>query len=354
MKKLFFLSVMALSLAMTSCTSDSPNNLSSGTIEDTVEELLETYGLDKSYSTLMTGYYECNNESTRVILAKLAAAGVIKYEVERYAWWNKHLSAGYYFGHYYGNQSYSFEEHFMVNVELTEQGKKLCVDSIPTPEPKMDKDMEQPELDPKLPENNYKKEEWPVIPNPEAPEADTEEEEAQEVVEQVKEEFHNLNNIFSEIEEEKVYEDHNNAILPLDLETKVKYETAKEKQNTKEVILRSSSQKVVKGRYIQTKINPATGLAEATAEVIIKMVDVTPAGRILDGKREGTRLCAPVEYIYYNDRGWILKNDHLELNVVSTLALSMLKNAANAVQQVANGLSHAIAADTLAIDEYFD
>lgn len=321
---------LVVSVSLESCSSDDSANLSKGTVEDAVSSLLEDGGLEKSYCKIAEGYYEINSENARVALAKLAAAGVITYKVERFAWWNKCLQTGSYFGYYYGNKSYIYEEHFMVDVALTDEGKKYVVDSIPMPEIKEDKDMKQPELDANLPENNYEKENWPKIPNPEAAE-----EETNEVAEKVKEAVEdaytsNVTSLFEELEEDKTRNNANEAYMPMDINAKLKYEAAKKKENVNMLIMESSRIDVDKVRYIQTYINPETGISEARAEVIVEMKDVTVAGRVLDGKAEGTKLCTEVHFVYYNDKGWVLQDKHLDFKATSALGAASLNNKVSA------------------------
>ena len=334
MKKFLFFGLVAFACLLASCT-QSPESISERTIKNAVQEELEQNMLDQSYTTLRVGYFECKYESDRIILAKLAAAGVITYEVERYAWWNKYLQVGNLWGNYYGTKEYFFEEHFMVNVELTEAGKKMVVDTIPLPQERIDEDMKQPEINlEKFPEFNYERENWPEIPNPEAaderPEAPAQEE--QEVPELSSRSYANLNNIFDKKETETPQNDENmrEALLSLDVETQTQYLAAKEKEHTTDVVLKSSALKVDGVRFIQTYIDQETGLARATAEVIVKTIDVTSAGRILDDKYEGTKLCAPVEFMYYDDKGWVLQSHDIRFSATSEIAEKYLKREVNA------------------------
>lgn len=325
MKKYLFFCLVAFAYLLASCT-QSPESISERTIKKAVQEELEQNMLDQSYTKIPVGYFECDDESARIILAKLAAAGVITYEVERYAWWNKYLAAGNFWGNYYGAKEYFFEEHFMVNVELTDEGKKMAVDTIPQPQERIDEDMKQPEINlEEFPEFNYEREKWPEIPNPEAPDERPEApaQEEQEVPEVSSEAYANLNNIFDQKEKETPQIDENmrEALLSLDVETQTKYLAAKEKEHTTGVILKSSALKVADVRFIRTNIDQKT----ATAEVIVKTVDVTPAGRIIDGKYENTKLCAPVEFMYYDDKGWVLQSHDIRFSAASEIAEKYLK-----------------------------
>lgn len=310
MKRLLLFGTTILTLFICSCSSQTRDNLPSGVVEDAVAEQMKRSMLDQSYTKLKTGYFECNEENTRITLAKLAAAGVISYKVERFAWWNKHLYAGSSNGSYYGAESYKYEEHFMVSVQLTEEGKEIMVDSIPMPEVLEDEVMKQPEIDlTTFPENNYAKENWPEIPCPEKKETAEKKQTPTDTVaapKEKEEERGNVNNIFAEAEKKQDANTERDAWVALDVETKTKYEVASSKQKSEIVTLKSSALVVDDVRFIQTFVDQQSGLCRATAEVIVKTKDVTAAGRILDQKYDGTKLCATVNFVYYDDKGWIL------------------------------------------------
>lgn len=311
MKKVLLFGTAILALIITSCSSQTRDNLPSDVVKEAVEEQMKLNMLDQSYTRLQTGYFECNNEDNRIILAKLAAAGVIEYKVERFAWWKKHLYAGNSFGTFYGGTSYKFEEHFMVSVKLTEEGKKFVVDSIPTPEKLIDEDLKQPEIDlTKLPENNFVAEQWPDIPCPENKDAVKNQTPAdsEKAVEQVAQRS-NLNDIFATNTPKEEPNTEQSSWVSLDVDTELKYLAATEKVNIESVIMKSSALEVDDVRFIQTFSHPENRANYALAEVIAKTTDVTPAGRIIDQKYEGTKLCATVIFEYFNDKGWVLRAD---------------------------------------------
>lgn len=330
LRTLFILS----SFVFVAC-SQSPNKIAKGTIEDAVEDFLKKNKFDQFYTVIETGYYELNSKYARETLAKLKAAGIIDYNVERFAWWNKHLQAGLSWGGYYGYKEYFYEEHFMVNVSLTDKGKKIVVDSIPLPKSFVDEDMKQPEIDlSKFPESNYKKEKWPEIPCPEAEDGASNEQE--EIIcdagSEDSYEYTNLHNLFDEIEDDNISikENEREAYLSLDIETKTQYELKKEKENSRKAVVKSSALKVDKVRYVRTYIDPQTGIAMATAEVIVKTIDVTAAGRVMDGKFEGTKQCAPVIFAYFDDKGWMLQNSTFNFQQISSIGTETLKQGINA------------------------
>ena len=144
-------------------------------------------GNDSTIVPIKTGYYELNDFDGREMLNKLASAGVVTCDVERFAWWEKHREKksvphtverydwwyGYYTTTEYSTKwvtNYEFEEHFMVNVVLTEKAKAYALDHVPGPKyvEKEDKDMIQPKyIDSLYPENQVRyTENWPEIKHP--------------------------------------------------------------------------------------------------------------------------------------------------------------------------------------------
>ena len=91
MRKNVKLLIAALSgislLSISGCTN--PNKISNGAIVRHVNKTLKNNAVNQEYATITVGTYECNSESDRLELRKMEAAGLIEYEVERYAWWEK-------------------------------------------------------------------------------------------------------------------------------------------------------------------------------------------------------------------------------------------------------------------------
>ena len=322
MKTALLFGTAIVALFMCSCSSQSRDKLPSGVVEDAIEEQMDLCKMNQSYTKLQTGYFECNEEITRIKLAKLAAAGVINYKVERFAWWNKHLYAGNSYGSYFGEETYMYEEHFMVSVNLTEEGKKILVDSIPMPEMLEDEALALPDIDSTaLPELNYVAENWPEIPCPEKKNKAEKKEETTETnnVLEEQEERGNVNNIFAQKPQKEDNNNEQSAWVALDVEAKTKYVAAKEKEEIQIVILKSSALEVDDVRFIQTFVQQQSGLSMAKAEVIVKTTDVTAAGRIIDHKCEGTKLCTIVNFIYFDDEGWKLLDKDFKFSPVSMI-----------------------------------
>lgn len=326
-----FAYVAVAALLVTSC-SDNPDKLPAGTVEDLVEDLLKQSGQDQSYVQIPVGTFELNNQNARGMLMKLKAAGVINYDVKRYAWWNKTLSIQNYYrwreyvGPHYeriGSTYYDFEEHFVVTVSLTDAAKKYEVDEIPVAEAKDDTDMKQPDVDfDSFPEAKVSlTEQWPYIPNPEAePVA------GQQVPETV------TVDLSEQVEEEDPgcvtdeYDDDAPQRLSLDIETSMAYEEVQAKFNQKMATLKSARLKVKKARFIQVFDNPDSGVRCGSAEIIIEMDEVTDAARVLEKKCNGIRFCSPVNVVYFADKGWVLQDKSLHLQSYSNLGVAVSGN----------------------------
>ena len=144
-------------------------------------------GLDSAVVSIQTGYYEQNDPDARLLLEKLEAAGIVDYEVERYAWWETKREkktvtqtvTKYYYWYSYPETvrttkwvtSYDYNEHFLVNVNLTEAAQKYVLNAIPAPKTKEveDRDFRQPiYYDSLYPENRITSlsEDWPEVPHP--------------------------------------------------------------------------------------------------------------------------------------------------------------------------------------------
>lgn len=339
MKKIFLVCASAIAFLLSAC-SDKPESLSSETIEDLVGTMLENSAKDQGVVPIQIGYYELNNMEARYQLSRLSAAGLITYSVECYDWWNKILQINNYWGESFGSTNYSEEKHVMVKVELTDEGKKLVVDSVPKPKKLVDEDMKQPQIkledypENKITRENYQKtfENWPQVPNPEGVNSiylhRDESTLAEEVVKKQKEYFEGEKNYFEDDNEylkqiERYKKDRNYEVLSMDIQTSTNYERAKQQEKKEIVIMKAYKLEVEKARFIQT-FETETGL-EATAEVIVQFTDVTPVGRACREVYEGFRLCSPVSLVYYNDKGWVLKDKDLRLSFVSSLGDSMVE-----------------------------
>ena len=187
MKRITLFLLALVSLALASCGRRSPLDVSEKDILKQCNNELFESGTDSVTVNVTTGYYELNDFQGREMLSKLAAANVVTYDVERFAWWEKHREKksvphtveryDWWYGYYTTTEyttkwvtSYEFKEHFMVNVALTDKATSYALDHTPLPKrvEKEDKDMIQPNyVDSIYPENqvNYS-ENWPEIKHP--------------------------------------------------------------------------------------------------------------------------------------------------------------------------------------------
>lgn len=338
MKKSILVCGVAI-VAMLSACSNNSESLSTGTVEDLVETMLENTAQNQGVIPIQVGYYELNNMEARYLLSRLSAAGLITYSVECYDWWNKILQINSYWGESFGTTNYSEEKHVMVKVELTDEGKKLVVESAPKPKQLVDEEMKQPEInledypENKITRENYQKtfENWPKVPSPEGINSmylhRDESTLAAEVEETQNEYFENLENYFEDNNEylkqvEKYKKDSNYEVLSMDIQTSTNYERAKTQEKKEKVILKAYNLEIEKARYIRT-YNTDEGLC-AKAEIIVKYTDVTPVCRAWQQIYEGYRLCSPVHLIYFNDKGWMLQDEYLNFEKTSSMDKSMM------------------------------
>lgn len=66
MKKVLLLGTAILALIITSCSSQTRDNLPSDVVKEAVEEQMKLNMLDQSYTKLQIGYFECNNEDSNL------------------------------------------------------------------------------------------------------------------------------------------------------------------------------------------------------------------------------------------------------------------------------------------------
>ena len=336
MKKYYlFLTLAAVMLVMSSC-GDSPDSISGRKVKKLYNKQLKEACANQVFTQIDTGYYELNSASDRATLKRLEAAGLITYSVERYAWYNKVTSkqrvahnVDYYYtwtGAYaYTKKEYStktrtgyeLEEHFMVNVQLTDAGRKIAVDSLPEPLSKEDKDLVLPEyVAADWPEDSIDvTEDWPVIPYPVE---DTKNNKNNKAV------ANNNNNTDNKVADNKIDENANDSkidekadnskpkdndgVVCLDPETKARYEAEKDKEYKEAAYLKAFNIVVAKVRNIQ--IVEKDGATKAKAEVIIKTKDVTHAGHIMyNGVINDMPKKQDVNLTYYLDKGWVLDEE---------------------------------------------
>ena len=344
MKKLKIFSMLAIftSLSLlTSCNSHNPDEISSKEIVKEFNNKLKETAADIKTISIKVGTYECNDNSERELLRKLQAAELITYDVVRYAWWEKEVknskksytSYETYYGWYYSYRSpvtkskwvksvnYNFEDHYIVTVALTEKGQKIVDET--TPEPVVDKDMEQPEINTEEYAWNVAdlSEYWPEIENPFL----------------VKEETKEVADVVAPKKETPRTQIKDERVEPKEVEEGDKIERIKKEQYEKYrafeesctiVKLLACKFEAVKARNIRI-FKDEKGYTKATAEVIIEAEDVTDAGRIALGYENKVKTQKEVSLTYYCDKGWVIDKDtdtSVEINVNEILSAAEAVN----------------------------
>ncbi len=275
--------VLACGMSLSSCCGGN-GELTKGDVEDEVERMVGRWWDYHQTTTVKTGYYELNDAEDRLKLVKLAAAGMITYKATNIIETKK--------TRWYGTRKY---DHVFVEVALTEEGKKYVVSDEEyekiqkeIEESRLDKDLMTPNTDKTYPEDAVAGEgDIPVIDDePVQAEGDmdrlTDEDNAQ-----LKKELQAPSSAAT-------------AVAPKKQPSA--YEQAKEKENSTYVRVKSHKIELYKVRDIKcTQTMLENG--EAKAVIILETVDVTPFGRILDGKADGEKKAEKVEFSLYTD-GW--------------------------------------------------
>ncbi len=315
MKKFYLFGAVALAsvtMLLTSCGNGDPKPITEKQILTEVNQLLADEAQAELYAEIAVGTYECNDPMTRLLLAKLEVAGLIDYDVTRYAWWEKakrtYKKAYTVYNwwwpetHYktVTGTSYDFEDHYIVDVKLTRRGEKIAIDTRPEAKEKVDADLISKAID----NSEYKWEQadlaetWENIPNPfiEKKESKTvakaDKSEAKKETRKVK---------------EAVEDPQDDPTIRRDSLQHVAYMNVDETKQIK--YLKVGVVKAVKARNIQI-INNYDGLT-AVAEVILDTEDATDAGRILKGFEDGQKTLKHAEFKYFTDKGWVLKESDI-------------------------------------------
>lgn len=327
--------VLAALLVMSSC-GDPSSKISSGEISDLFNKEAARLQIDKQYVEIDTGYYEVSSKNERLVLEKLANAGVITYSVERFAWWTECMTIKYdavvkIEDTYYEGENdvlssreikgrdtvpeYSYEEHFMVDVRITDKYKKMIKDTAVVDD--VDPDLVLPKYNPKdwaydtleLSEN------WPVIAEPKAPEVPHVRKEIKKPEPVVRNEEKREEPANREEKVEKPEPVKYPICKSMDQATADKFEAAQAKENKGTVKLLAYAIKAVKARNIQI-VNKEDGSKGARAEVILNIKEVTPQGHILhNAVVNDIPTKTDVNLTYYVDKGWTL--DSCAIDMVS-------------------------------------
>lgn len=313
MKRFHLIGAVALasvSMLLVSCGNSEPKPISAKAIVKEVNQKLVDDAQGELFAEIAVGTYECNDPIAREYLAKLEVAGLIEYDITRYAWWEKSKKAykkaykvirGYGWWSYedieykwVSGTAYDFEDHYVVDVKLTKKGERLAVDARPEPKPQIDEDLVSDEVDySKYAWNQVDLEEaWEDIPNPFIEKKEPKEPKPAKEKAQSKRK-----------PKEVLKESKNDPTIRID---SLQYKHYMEIDEVKEVkYLRAGEVKAIKARNIQ--LIEKDGVLTAAAEVIFETEDATDAGRILIGFENGQKSAKDVVFTYYYDKGWVLK-----------------------------------------------
>lgn len=260
-------------LMLASCGNDT--EFTQSTAEKAVKKEIKVATDNYQHAQVNTGYYELDSKSDRYRLRKLAAAGMITYKAEVVT----EVRGSY----------YTYEiEHVFVNVALTEEGQKYVLTDEEVE--KIKEAVENADIDEDLVGNNDETE---------YPEDKVSEEEN----------FGNNGTAPSQSSSSnsKASRPQSTTTSNGNVAEMSDYEKAKAKEIISTVYVETTKTKVVKARDLRcTEEMMKNGRAEA--EVIFEMFDVTPFGRILSGVRDGERKVSKVNFIYYNDKGWVAES----------------------------------------------
>lgn len=311
LRKVQLLLLLAVAVAFGACQHPhSPDNIQGKEILKQFNDYLKDNVMDRSFLTLAVGTYEYNNENMRLQLRQMEAAGLITYDVERYAWWEKskysarepHQVYRSFWGYsyydteyrYVSRDQYDFQDHYIVTVALTSKGQRLVVDELPTPVVKEDEDMRAPDVDPsKYPWNNADlTEQWAEVLNPFIEHSSEDVKEATATTEADK------------TTENSTTEADKKDVVRIDAERYKKYTELT--LNSETLNIEAFRLKGIKARNIQ--IIDLAGITIARAEVVAATYDVNDMTRIVYGMENDQRVLYKVELQYYYDKGWELQS----------------------------------------------
>lgn len=260
------IAIVAVS-AFVSCGND--KEFTTGRAEDAIEEL-PMFQDSANVVGLKVGYYEENDADKRYKLRQLAANEMLTYSAEQI---NEYIPATYW-------SRAKTKPHILVNVALTEKGKKYIVT-----EPIKDKDgkeLENKNKDQTFPESNVSWEEQIPLRNPQPVES---------------------NDVQSNSRSSNSNNSHSSSSGPSAKELTL-YEKAQEKIHAESHYMLAYKLKVYKVKnLICTEESMKQG--KASCDAILEVKDSTPFGRILSSVHKGDRKpYKNIEFFYYIDKGW--------------------------------------------------
>lgn len=286
--------LLLVTFFVASCGSDG-DSLSASEAKEVINKEIDRLHCNQRYEKIVTGYFECNDDSERFFYRKLAANDVITYKcdkikrIERIRK-SRQVLRGYYFT-YYDTEYYYVNDTvdtYFVTIALTEKGKAYMIDSLPEPNPTDDeeevmmvnKQLEEQSQLLQYPESMVSFEEFP------------EEKKADESI------------TVSKGSDTKAYLNYDQQDSRTNNKKQSEYELAKLKENTSLVYVKLYGINVVKVRNIAVSV---MGVPTAKAEVVYEEKDVTPFGRIISQAIEKKRHVFEVNFVYYQDKGWVVK-----------------------------------------------
>lgn len=330
MKARFLLVTTAIAMMMVSCGVDN-TKIDSKAVNKLYNDKLAELCMDKVYTTIDTGYYELNDEYARYQLQQLAHAGVIEYNVERFAWFNKCTDIAntvtkvieFYcedngdLSHrqnVYGRGeviSYNLEEHYMVDVRIKRKYKSMLVDALPEPNIE-DKDLAAPIYDYKaFPEDNLANNEaWPEMVAPKIPAPPVE---RKDIKCKEKKEAPKAQQQRPVQRQEVPRVEKKPRCVSIDMATTNRYNEAKAAEDHGEVFILAYEITAVKCRNIQVFTKEDHSLA-ARCEVIVQSKNVTPQGHILMSDIiDGIPAKVDINLTYFVDKGWVIDANEREV-----------------------------------------
>lgn len=295
-KTLSVLAFGAVLLGLVACSSHQPKLPASKAKSLLTEELDRQNAA--GYANIPIGYFECNDDATRLSLRQLAACELITYSCERVqkperVKKTRRVKRTSYWSSYYETESYWVNDTvtaYFVTTALTEKGRKLVVDSIPEPEPTDDvKDLR---LDKEFDLSGYPEAKVDPVEFPGMASASPLEEEGMTEMPSGDEEMGE--DVPGEVTSNVVVDDRS------------AYERAKANESVEQVTVKAYEIDVVKVRNIIVSTTPNV---TATAEAVLEYSDVNPVGRIVKKVYEGQRFLEKgIEFVYYQDKKWAIKD----------------------------------------------
>ncbi len=295
------------------CCTQGPDSISEKKILKVINTELKEFGSKELLCQVDTGRYEEPDTLERIRLRKLSIAGLISYKVDRYAWWEKHtitktkVERADPFTRYFVNsifdsnwdgRSYrkvkAYETHFVtkyiVEVGLTAKGKKLLTEpEVRVTDVEYDDKLEDPA---QYPWNQQDlAEHWPVIENP-------------FVEKENKSDGNKAAKANVKKPEKPVVQEKIPRIDSLQYIRYICFKDIEERRSP--VFFKAFNLKAVKASDIQ--LYEDSGFRKSKAEVELVLKNVTDAGRIHFGVREGEGRTLTALMDYYVDKGW--KPDH--------------------------------------------